>query len=237
MSINSELVHRVCVVGAGSWGTAVAKLVAFNCKRHPEFEELVTLWVHDEKIRTFPAFGEMKLLSDVINSTHVNPKYLPGVTLPDTVVAEPDLAKAASQATLVIIAVPHEYLHTAMFSKILSGCAPNCRVCSLVKGLDVINGRPSLVSERIKRDLLGLDVAVLMGANIASEVAASEFCEATLGTNVPEDGPIWQRVFNTDQFRVNVVLDATGVELCGALKPIISLGAGFCDGMDCGARG
>jgi len=59
MSINSKLVHRVCVVGAGSWGTAVAKLVAGNCKRHPEFEELVTLWVHDEKIRTFPAFGEL----------------------------------------------------------------------------------------------------------------------------------------------------------------------------------
>eukprot|EP00967_Tisochrysis_lutea_P003633 scaffold4316_cov35-Tisochrysis_lutea.AAC.2 len=180
-------------------------------------------------------FSEARWLSDLINTEHTNPKYLPGVRLPDTVIAEPDLAKAASQATLVIIAVPHHYLHTAMFTKILSGCAPNCRVCSLVKGLDVVDGRPSLVSDRMRRDLLGLDVAVLMGANIAEEVAASQFSEATLGTNVAEDGPIWQRVFNTENFRVNVVLDATGVELCGALKPIISLGAGFCDGMDCGA--
>lgn len=140
-------------------------------------------------------------LSEVINTTHVNPKYLPAVTLPSSVVAVPDLAEAARQATLVIIAVPHEYLHTAMYTKILSGCAPNCRVCSLVKGLDVVDGRPALISDRMRRDLLGLDVAVLMGANLASEVANGEFCEATLGTNVPEDGPIWQRVFNTEAFR------------------------------------
>ncbi|EOD08592.1 hypothetical protein EMIHUDRAFT_217317 [Emiliania huxleyi CCMP1516] len=211
MPINSKLVHRVCVVGGGSWGTAVAKLVSENTERWPEFEPLVKLWVHDAA------------LAATINEQHENTKYLPGVKMPDAVVAEADLSAALSLATLVIIAVPHEFLHGEIFRKILVGGAANCRVCSLVKGLDVVDGRPALVTERMRRDLLGLDVSVLMGANIAAEVAAGSFCEATLGVRTAEDGPVWQRVFNRPWFRVNVVMDATGVELCAALKPIAAI--------------
>ena len=216
MPINSKLVHRVCVVGGGSWGTAVAKLVSENTERWPEFEPLVKLWVHDAA------------LAATINEQHENTKYLPGVKMPDAVVAEADLSAALSLATLVIIAVPHEFLHGEIFRKILVGGAANCRVCSLVKGLDVVDGRPALVTERMRRDLLGLDVSVLMGANIAAEVAAGSFCEATLGVRTAEDGPVWQRVFNRPWFRVNVVMDATGVELCAALKPIVAIGGETC---------
>jgi glycerol-3-phosphate dehydrogenase (NAD+) len=158
--------NRVLVVGAGSWGTAIARIAATNARRHgSSFVERVVLWVHDEKLGP----SEEELLSASINRTHCNAKYLPEASLPENVVAEPDLAKAAHQANLVIFAVPQQFIHTGLFAKILAGCAPNTRVLSLVKGLSFDEGPPKLVSSQI-RDEMQLDVSVLMGANVAAEV-------------------------------------------------------------------
>merc|ERR1712070_285451 len=77
-----------------------------------------------------------------------------------------------------------------------------------------------------------------MGANVANEVAAGEFCEATLGltSKMQKHKDLLVKCFDCQSFRVNAVNDIAGVELCGALKNVVALGAGFCDGLDYGGN-
>lgn len=90
-----------------------------------------------------------------------------------------------------------------------------------------------LISKYIS-DTLSLEVSVLMGANIANEVAQDKFCESTLGCKNGAQGELWKLLFNTNTFKISCVTDVYGVELCGALKNIVALAAGFADGMQCG---
>merc|ERR1712050_284570 len=75
-----------------------------------------------------------------------------------------------------------------------------------------------------------------MGANVANEVAAGEFCEATLGITDKANEAVLLRLFDCQSFRVSAVNDIPGVELCGALKNVVALGAGFCDGLGYGGN-
>jgi len=237
--------HRILVVGAGSWGTAIARHCALVAQKDPAFFSTVALWLKEEAVETH---GGAKL-SSVINEHHENPKYLSGVTLPPNVVAEPNLAKAAHEATLVLIAVPQQFIHRGLFTDIQAGCAPNCRYLSLVKGLsfsehmtsDEFNAVtvelvPTLVSLQIRRETNGASVSVLMGANVAIEVANDQFCEATLGVSDSVTGELWFRLLNRPNFRVNVVTDVEGVEVCGGLKNVVAIAAGFCDGLKHGGN-
>ncbi|KAI6074664.1 Glycerol-3-phosphate dehydrogenase 1-like protein isoform X1 [Aix galericulata] len=90
-----------------------------------------------------------------------------------------------------------------------------------------------LISDII-REKMGIDISVLMGANIANEVAAEKFCETTIGSKILENGLLFKELLQTPNFRITVVDDADTVELCGALKNIVAVGAGFCDGLRCG---
>lgn len=71
-----------------------------------------------------------------------------------------------------------------------------------------------------------------MGANIANEVARDKFCETTVGAYSASDGHIYKKLFDTPNFRVAVVQDVAGVELCGALKNIVAIAAGLVDGLE-----
>merc|ERR1712146_171997 len=113
---------------------------------------------------------------------------------------------------------------------------PNCVSVSLIKGgLELEGGRLGLCSDLLRK-LLGHEVAVLMGANVANEVAAGEFCEATLGCTAVEHQESLVKLFDCETFRVTAVDDIAGVELCGALKNVVALGAGFCDGLGMGGN-
>lgn len=81
------------------------------------------------------------------------------------------------------------------------------------------------------QDALGIRSCVLSGANIANEVAEERFCETTIGYRNQADGQLFKEIFNTPFFRVNIVEDVVGVELCGALKNIIAIGGGLVDGL------
>merc|ERR1712157_11067 len=78
-----------------------------------------------------------------------------------------------------------------------------------------------------------VEMSVLMGANVANEVAKGDFAEATVGAPNPEQGLKWCKLFNTPDFAVT---DVAGAELCGALKNVVALGAGFCDGLGYGGN-
>uniref|UniRef100_A0A3B4WPS1 Glycerol-3-phosphate dehydrogenase [NAD(+)] n=1 Tax=Seriola lalandi dorsalis TaxID=1841481 RepID=A0A3B4WPS1_SERLL len=77
-------------------------------------------------------------------------------------------------------------------------------------------------------------LTVLMGANIASEVADEKFCETTIGAKNEGNGQIFKELLQTSNFRINVVHESDTVEMCGALKNIVAVGAGFCDGLGFG---
>jgi glycerol-3-phosphate dehydrogenase (NAD+) len=83
--------------------------------------------------------------------------------------------------------------------------------------MDTTDGSIKLISDVIK-SLINIDMSVLMGANIALDVAKEDFCESTIGCRSPEQGEVLKALFQRPSFRISVVRDVAAVELCGALK-------------------
>lgn len=216
---------KVCIVGSGNWGSAIARIVGENVKSMQRFASTVKMWVFEETVNG-------RKLTDIINTEHENVKYLPGYKLPDNVIAVPRLSEAADGADLLVFVVPHQFIRKLCDEMV--GCiSTKARGISLIKGIDVGPEGLKLISDII-REKMEIDVSVLMGANIANEVAAEKFCETTIGSRVVENGLLFKELLQTPNFRITVVEDADTVELCGALKNIVAVGAGFCDGLKCG---
>eukprot|EP00937_MAST-01D_sp_MAST-1D-sp2_P003777 g3777.t1 len=139
-------------------------------------------------------------------------------------------------ASILVFVLPHQFLGRIMPAIKAAGVADDCYALSLIKGIDFDDKGVVLISDLIRQGLDGMDTSVLMGANVANEVAKDQFCETTIGYKVPEHGAALQRLFHTPCFRVRTVQDTVGVELCGALKNIVAIGAGFCDGLGYGGN-
>lgn len=218
---------KVCIVGSGNWGSVIAKIVGLNVKGNAKFTEVVNMYVYEELING-------RKLTEIINTEHENVKYLPGCKLPANIVAVPDVVEAAKDADILVFVMPHQFIRG--LCKQLSGNVKKTAIgVSLCKGLDVTDGKLDLISNVI-RTFLGVDCAVLMGANIASEVALEQFCEATVGCKDKDLGRTLKEIFQAPYFRINVVPDVETVELCGALKNIVAVGAGFIDGLGFGGN-
>ncbi|GMT18115.1 hypothetical protein PFISCL1PPCAC_9412, partial [Pristionchus fissidentatus] len=236
--------HKVTIVGSGNWGSAIARIVGRTATENPgHFDKTIRMWVFEEMV-------DGRKLSEIINTDHENVKYLPGKKLPANVLAVPDLVESCKDATILIFVVPHQFV--AGICKQLQGkLAPGAQAISLIKGFsppvpaDKANGSASglsmrkqggikLISEEIT-ELLGIECNVLMGANLAHEVANDNFCEATIGCpKKAQHGQMLKQLFQTPDFRITVVEDAHTVELCGALKNIVACAAGFTDGLGYG---
>jgi len=140
---------------------------------------------------------------------------------------------AAADADFLIFVLPHQFIKRAC-APLHGKMKPGAQGLSLVKGFAILpEGGIELISQLIS-DEMGIPVSVLMGANLANEVADEKFCETTIGAKDPEVGSDLKLLFQTDNFRVSVVSDTQIVEICGALKNIVACAAGFCDGMKCG---
>ncbi|XP_028599771.1 glycerol-3-phosphate dehydrogenase 1-like protein [Podarcis muralis] len=213
---------KVCIIGSGNWGSAIAKIIGKNTQKSLKFNPTVNMWVFEEQI-------DGRKLTEIINQDHENVKYLPGHKLPPNVVAVADPAETVNGADIIIFVIPHQFI--PKICQQLTGHVKQGAIgISLIKGIDEGPKGLKLISDII-REKLGIEVSVLMGANIANEVADEKFCETTIGCKNPESGKIYKELFQTPNFRITVVDDCDTVELCGALKNIVAVGAGFCDGL------
>ncbi|XP_025405067.1 glycerol-3-phosphate dehydrogenase [NAD(+)], cytoplasmic isoform X2 [Sipha flava] len=218
--------EKVCILGSGNWGSAIAKIIGSNAARLDSFDSTVNMWVFEELI-------DGKKLTEIINTTHENVKYLPGKKLPENVVAVPDAVEAAKDADILVFVVPHQFI-PKLCSSLEGNIKSTAVALSLIKGFDVAEGGGiDLISQIIKRHLK-IDVSVLMGANLANEIADEKFSETTIGCRNKTVGQILKNLIQTDYFRVSVVDDVEAVEICGALKNIVAVGAGFIDGLTLG---
>lgn len=225
MALTADKV-KVCIIGSGNWGSAIAKIVGANAARLPNFEDRVTMYVYEEMING-------KKLTEIINETHENVKYLPGHKLPANVVAVPDVAEAATDCDILIFVVPHQFIRN-LCATLLGKIKPTAVALSLIKGFDIAEGGGiDLISHIITRHLK-IPCSVLMGANLANEVAEEKFCETTIGCKDMKIAPVLRDMIQADFFRVVVVDDVDAVEVCGALKNIVACGAGFVDGLALG---
>jgi glycerol-3-phosphate dehydrogenase (NAD+) len=239
---------KVAVIGSGNWGTAVARRIAMNIKKNDLLEnKQVKMWVFEEEVNN-------RLLSDIINHDHANPKYLPNVELPENVVACTDLVETCADADVLLFVVPHQFLPGVLNS--LKGNVKSTAIgVSLIKGIQFSAEGPILLTELVKNELGLLSTAAVMGANVASDVASDAFVEATVGAIDINVAKTVAALFESPTFQTEVCTDQSTVELCGALKNIIAIGAGktnfanrltgvqllasfwfsgFCDGMQLG---
>ena len=194
------------------------------------------MWVHEEALPS----GEK--LTEYINRTGRNDKYLEGVQLGANVRAVPDVREAVRGATHVVFVAPHQFLGGICDTLVGDGSdallAPGAKAVSLIKGMDVAPSGPRLLSTLIE-DALSVECGVLMGANIASEVAAEQFSEATLGVAGGAGSKAageWIALFERPYFSVRATGDVSTVEMCGTLKNVVAIAAGLVDGLGYGSN-
>ena len=124
-----------------------------------------------------------KKLSEIINTQHENVKYLPGHKLPDTIKAVTDPFETSKDADILIFVVPHAFVKR-ICEPMKGKLKPNVVGISLIKGFgETPEGGIQLISDVIQ-STLNIDCAVLMGANLAGEVADEKFCETTIGKSI-----------------------------------------------------
>ncbi|CAG9472232.1 glycerol-3-phosphate dehydrogenase, putative [Plasmodium vivax] len=218
---------KISILGSGNWASAISKIVGTNAKNNYLFENEVKMWIRDELVN-----GENMV--DIINKKHENVKYLKGVALPHNIVAYSDLSRVINSADLLIFIIPSQYLEsvlTLIKENQSIKIEKHAKAISLTKGFIVKNNQMNLCSKYIS-NFLDIPCCALSGANIAMDVAMEEFSEATIGGNDKDTLLIWQRVFDLPYFKINCVNETVGVEIFGALKNIITLAAGFCDGLE-----
>ncbi|XP_035236442.1 glycerol-3-phosphate dehydrogenase 1a [Anguilla rostrata] len=216
---------KICIIGSGNWGSAIAKIVGANAAQNAKFDSRVNMWVFEEMV-------DGRKLTEIINTQHENVKYLPGHKLPHNVIAVPDLVEAVSGAEVLVFVIPHQFIGKVC-DTIKDKIRKDALGLSLIKGVDEGPDGLKLISDVIQ-EKLGITISVLMGANIANEVAEEKFCETTIGCKNKDHGALLKELMQTRNFRITVVEESDVVEICGALKNVVAVGAGFCDGLGFG---
>lgn len=202
------------VIGAGSWGTALAILLAREGRP-------TRLW------------GRDRAQLEAMRSARRNARYLPDAAFPDALQVEVDLAQALKVSRDVLIAVP-SHAFRAMLEEIRPALAPHTRIAWATKGFEAASG---LLPHQVFRELLGdRPGAVLSGPTFAREVGAGLPTAMTIAS---ADGAFAKELalsLSGPSFRAYTQTDIMGVEVGGAVKNVIAIGSGIADGMGYGAN-
>jgi len=199
------------VVGAGSWGTTVASLVAHNAE--------TTLWARRDD------------LVDEINSRHTNSAYLPSATLPDTLRASSDLDALIAVADVVAMAVPSQGFRDVA-ARVANSIGATTPVVSLSKGLE----RSTLMrmSQVLEESMPGRPVAVLSGPNLAREILAGQPAASVIACADDAVATTLQQLFSRPTFRLYTNPDVVGCEIGGVVKNVIAIASGIAQGFGFG---
>ncbi|RZA30828.1 MAG: NAD(P)-dependent glycerol-3-phosphate dehydrogenase [Lysobacteraceae bacterium] len=204
---------KIAVLGAGSWGTALAALMA----RHGHE---VVLWGRDAKVAA------------AMDAQHENPRYLPGIALPEGLRATIDLSTALDDADLVLVVVPsHAFTETL---RLLAPSRPaQAGVAWATKGFEPGSGR---FLHEVAEDLLGptVPLAVVTGPSFAKEVALGLPTALTVHGRDPDFAQRVADVLHGPAFRAYTGDDMVGAELGGAMKNVLAVATGVADGMQLG---
>ncbi|HEY4797242.1 MAG TPA: NAD(P)H-dependent glycerol-3-phosphate dehydrogenase [Mycobacterium sp.] len=202
------------VMGAGAWGTALAKLLA-------DAGGEVTLWARRSEV------------ADEINSSRLNPGYLPGVQLPTGIRATADPAEALTGVTTVLLAVPAQTMRTNL-EQWAGLITRGATLVSAAKGIEL--GTLMRMSQVIV-DVTGVDpsqVGVISGPNLASEITAGQPAATVIACSDSGRAVAVQRMLNGGYFRPYTNADVIGTEIGGACKNVIALACGMAAGVGLG---
>ncbi|MDP9222403.1 MAG: NAD(P)-dependent glycerol-3-phosphate dehydrogenase [Actinomycetota bacterium] len=208
--------RKIAFIGAGSWGTATASLVAAK----NQYETV--LWARRAE------------LAETINLYHENPEYLPDLVLPENLLATHVMEEAVSDAGVVIMAVPSHGFRTVL-REVARSAPVGAVYVSLTKGLEVsTRKRMSQVLADEVKSISPSSIAVLTGPNLAKEVAQGFPAASTIACADASTGGMLQELFHTPAFSCYTNNDVVGSELGGAFKNVIAIAAGIADGLGYG---
>ena len=206
---------NIGVVGTGTWGTTLAIIMARQAHN-------VRLWTRTEDE------------AEQLRSKGQHARFVPGVPFPDSLTVTASASEAFSEADLVIVAVPSRSFRENV-RNIRGSLSNSAIVVSCTKGLEFATGkRMSQILEEELPASLQAGICALAGPNLAREVVEERPASTVVASKNPDAAKTAQAIINSPRFRVYTNDDIVGVELGGALKNIIALGAGACDGLRLG---
>ena len=212
-----QTINKTAVIGAGSWGTALAKLLA-------DKGEQVVLWGHN------PA------QMDALRRDRVNRKYLPGAALPETLQPVDDLDCVADCQCVVMVVPSHGFRE--VFAELVPHLQDGTLLVSAVKGIEI--GSRQTMCEIMAEELAKQNrqdtmfIGVLSGPSFADEVAVGQPTAITVGFADKDAAEAVQHLFSTSFFRVYTSGDIIGLEISAAMKNVIAIAAGISDGLGYG---
>jgi glycerol-3-phosphate dehydrogenase (NAD(P)+) len=210
---------EIAIIGAGAWGTGLAIVLGRKGLHR------VRIWAYEVDV------------CQSINQKRINEKFLPGCRIPESVTANNDLAAILSGAEIIVSVMPSQHCR-ALFEQMRPFIGPEAMIVSATKGIEEGSHlRMSEVIQQVLRDNKArgdFKVGALSGPSFAQEVARGDPTAITIASNNEQLLRTVQQTFSDSAFRVYTNGDIAGVELGGALKNIIAIAAGICDGLGLG---
>lgn len=207
---------RIAIIGAGAWGTGLAIVLGRNGNHE------VRLWAHEKEVR------------DSISARRINELFLPGQLIPTPVSPTGNLEEALHGAEIVVSVMPSQHCR-ALFRQMLPHLKPAMLFVSATKGLEETTLlRMTEVASQVVASSFTPRIGALSGPSFAKEVAHGDPTAITVASKDAELAETVQREFSDSRFRIYTNDDVVGVELGGALKNIVAIAAGVCDGLGLG---
>lgn len=203
---------KVSVIGAGSWGTAISKLLSTNGHE-------VTVWsIMEDEIQ-------------MLKTEHEHKSKLPGVVLPETIEFTTDLEGSVKGRDLLVLAVPSPFTRSTAH-KMAPYVEDGQIIVNVAKGIE--ESTLMILTDSIEQEIPKCNAAVLSGPSHAEEVGREIPTTVVAGAKDQKTAEYIQNIFMNQVFRVYTSPDMLGIELGGALKNVIALAAGAADGLGCG---